>query len=110
MLTAPYAMWVRVRCQTDNEKADVFSFGMLMWEVLHVRVPFAGRNALQALLCVHANQRPQIRLPADLRAYEGIINRCWHQVPQNRLSMAELEQKLLQLEQAGTSAGPAEAA
>lgn len=73
-----------------DEKADVFSFAMLTWEVLHVEMPFSGSNGMQAMMQIHRNQRPHVRLPAPLARYEGLISRCWMQQPEQRPSMAEV--------------------
>ena len=79
-----------VAFQSYDEKADVFSYGMLMWEVLHVRVPFASASAVQALIQIQLNARPPINLPQPLAQFDGVIRRCWHQAPESRCSMREV--------------------
>jgi serine/threonine protein kinase len=52
-----------------NEPCDVYSFGMLLWELAHREPPFAGSAGIEvALQIVPAGLRPQLQLPKDLAA------------------------------------------
>ena len=52
-----------------NEPCDVYSFGMLLWELVHREPPFAGSAGIEvALQIVPAGLRPQLQLPKDLAA------------------------------------------
>ena len=46
-----------------NDRCDVYSFGMLLWETVHGEVPFANYGPLQAAFAVAMEaQRPPINL------------------------------------------------
>ena len=54
-----------------NEPCDVYSFGMLLWELVHREPPFAGSAGIKvALEIVQAGLRPQLQLPKDLAALQ----------------------------------------
>jgi serine/threonine protein kinase len=72
-----------------DSKADVFAYAMLLWETLHIAVPFAASDGLKAILWTCEGQRPPIQLAPPLDRYEKLINRCWHQSPEMRPSMAK---------------------
>ena len=68
-----------------NEAADVFSFGVVLWELYSRKQPFQGLNPMQAMMGVQRGDRPQIpeSCPASLR---NLIRLCWDQVPERRPS------------------------
>ena len=66
------------RLQYD-ERCDVYSFGMLLWEVMHRQVPFAEYTGMQvALTLAPSRERPPLDLPTGLKELEGLISSCWH--------------------------------
>jgi serine/threonine protein kinase len=60
-----------------DERADVFSFGIIMWQVATRKEPFAGRNFMGVSLDVLEGRRPQVPndLPAD---FSKVMRKCWH--------------------------------
>lgn len=94
-----------------NEPCDVYSFGMLLWELVHREPPFAGSAGIQvALEIVPAGLRPQLQLPKDLAALGPLITSCWHVDPAQRPTMSACCEQLLTLFQAmeGQPPNPAE--
>jgi len=72
-----------------DESCDVYSFGMLLWEVMHLKVPFADSTGLLvALFLAPSAQRPPLSLPAGFEGLAPIICSCWHNVPSERPPMA----------------------
>jgi hypothetical protein len=61
---------------------------MLLWETLHVAVPFAESQGAKAFFLNHSGRRPPIQLMPPLDQYVELIQRCWHQSPEMRPSTA----------------------
>ena len=76
--------------QPYAEPADVFSFGIILWELLTAECPFEGMTAIQCALAVlNRDQRPQIPswCPPALSA---LINSCVRRVPSRRPTFAQV--------------------
>jgi len=85
-----------IRGDRYNEKADVYSFGMVMWEMLTRRQPFEGRNFMGVSLEVLEGKRPQV--PNDCPGpYRDMMTRCWHAKPEKRPTVSEIVDFLSQL-------------
>jgi len=68
-------------------QCDVYSFGVLLWELTHQLTPFADFTPLQAAFAVAMEQRrPDIALSKELEAYGPLIKSCWKQNPDDRPS------------------------
>ncbi|KAK6235831.1 hypothetical protein SCA6_011168 [Theobroma cacao] len=67
-----------------TQKVDVYSFGIVLWELITGLLPFQGMTALQAAACVVQNgARPAI--PKDcLPILSEIMTRCWDANPEVR--------------------------
>jgi serine/threonine protein kinase len=58
--------------------ADVFSFGVLMWETLSRSVPYAGLEALQVITAVCLRgERPAPDPPLAPASLQKLIKSCW---------------------------------
>ena len=78
-----------IRGEKYDERADVFSFGIIMWQALTRREPFAGRNFMGVSLDVLEGKRPQI--PGDCTAeYRKMVKKCWHGVADKRPLMEDV--------------------
>lgn len=74
-----------------NEKADVFSFGILLWELLTAKVPYSDLTPLQAAVgVVHKGLRPVVPDSLPPRVSE-LLRQTWRTQPENRPSFKELQ-------------------
>ncbi|XP_015595655.1 mitogen-activated protein kinase kinase kinase 7 isoform X2 [Cephus cinctus] len=74
-----------------TEKCDVFSWGVILWEILSRRKPFddIGGSAYRIMWAVHMGQRPPL-MDGCPKPIEDLMIRCWKKVPEERPSMDEV--------------------
>ena len=80
--------------QSYNEKADVYSYGIICWELLTRQCPYDKMTPIQCALAVlNRNQRPEIPkwCPPSLQA---LIRSCIKRDPDERPSFSEILDKL----------------
>lgn len=85
-----------LRGESYDEKADVYSFAIVMWEILAQQPPYAGLNPNQVIGQV-AFQKPSMRPPVPACPYQGLVDlmvRLWDDDPDNRFLFPEVVQQL----------------
>ncbi|KAK7307454.1 hypothetical protein VNO77_40533 [Canavalia gladiata] len=80
-----------------DQKADVFSFGIALWELLTGELPYSYLTPLQAAVgVVQKGLRPTIPKNTHSRLSE-LLQRCWQQDPTQRPDFAEIIEILQQI-------------
>lgn len=77
-----------------NHKVDAYSFAIVLWELIHNKLPFEGMSNLQAAYAAaFKNVRPNCDdLPEDLAC---IVTSCWKEDPNSRPNFSQIIQMLL---------------
>lgn len=93
-----------IRGDPCDELADVYAYGIVMWEVLTRREPYAGHNFMGVALEVLEGRRPPV--PSDCPpAIAAMMKKCWHSKAAKRPTMTEvlafLDSELLQSQSGG---------
>jgi mitogen-activated protein kinase kinase kinase 9 len=85
-----------IASQRYTEKADVFSFGIIMWELASRLPPYQDMNGWQVAQEVAKNGlRPPE--PADCpKPFYNLMQRCWHPDPEKR---PDFDRIILELEE-----------
>lgn len=98
----------QARGQEVDRRADIYSMGVLTWEMLMGRLPYSAGDALSMAL-KHV-QEPVPRLPEPLRHWQGFIDRALAKDPKDRFASAnEMLQALDALEhRSGKAFAPVE--
>lgn len=83
-----------------SEKCDVFSWGIILWEVITRRKPFdeIGGPAFRIMWAVHNGTRPPLVKNCP-KPIEILMTRCWSANPFERPSMAEVVRIMTHLSQ-----------
>lgn len=71
-----------------TEKADVFSYGIILWELLTRLPPYYGIDGTEvSLRVVKEDLRPEIKAEAERNAppeFIELMKRCWDREPTKR--------------------------
>ncbi|OVA15499.1 Protein kinase domain [Macleaya cordata] len=95
-----------LRNEPSNEKCDVYSFGVILWELATLRMPWSGMNPMQVVGAVGFQNR-RLDIPKELDPLVArIIWECWQTEPNLRPSFAQLTVALKPLQQLVISSNP----
>ncbi|XP_055389542.1 mitogen-activated protein kinase kinase kinase 7 [Condylostylus longicornis] len=77
-----------------TEKCDVFSWGIILWEVLTREVPFAkmqNAHTLSIMWRIHKGDRPDLnRFIGCPQPIEALMKQCWDPEPYKRPAMKQV--------------------
>lgn len=94
--TARYMALEIIEAKPYNVKADVFSFSVLLWEIIALQKPYKGLPGEVVMQQVVNNARPQIpqEWPTELRE---LLKRGWTSSIEARPHMKYIRQELLRM-------------
>ncbi|XP_028202039.1 serine/threonine/tyrosine-protein kinase HT1-like [Glycine soja] len=82
-----------------GRKVDVYSFGLILWELVSGTVPFEGLSPIQVAVAVaDRNSRPIIPSHCP-HVLSGLIKQCWELKPEKRPEFCQIVRVLEQLDQ-----------
>uniref|UniRef100_A0A1D1YKK8 non-specific serine/threonine protein kinase n=1 Tax=Anthurium amnicola TaxID=1678845 RepID=A0A1D1YKK8_9ARAE len=87
-----------LRNEPSDEKSDVYSYGVILWELVTEKIPWDNLNSMQVIGAVgFMNQR--LELPGDVDPqWISTIESCWHSEPQLRPTFQDLVERLKDLQ------------
>ncbi len=90
--TAAYMSPEQARGERLDERTDIFSYGVVLYELLSGKCPFTGNSTVELLSAVLRDEAPPLNAPEELAA---IVRRCLAKRAQDRFaSMVELKNAL----------------
>ncbi|GJT19301.1 PAS domain-containing protein tyrosine kinase family protein [Tanacetum coccineum] len=87
-----------LRDEKANEKSDVYSYGVVLWEITTEKIPWDGLKKLQIMKAVgYMNQRLDIPKDVDPQ-WASLIERCLCSEPMSRPTFGEIVDELEELQ------------
>ena len=79
-----------LRNDDSDEKADIYSFGVILWELATMQEPWSGLNPMQVVGAVGFAGK-QLEIPADMdEVIAKMCRDCWKTNPRERPSFEDL--------------------
>ncbi|CAI5476485.1 unnamed protein product [Closterium sp. Yama58-4] len=81
--------------QPYDHKADVYSYGVVLWEIVTCGNPFLFEGLKPEQVCCMVNQGLRPDVPSWCPpALADLMRRCWHHMPARRPDMSEVVERL----------------
>eukprot|EP01102_Stenamoeba_stenopodia_P012134 TRINITY_DN3792_c0_g1_i2.p1 TRINITY_DN3792_c0_g1~~TRINITY_DN3792_c0_g1_i2.p1 ORF type:complete len:732 (-),score=135.02 TRINITY_DN3792_c0_g1_i2:82-2277(-) len=91
--TAPEVL----KCEPYTEKSDVYSYGIVLWELMTRKDPYEGLNRNYVTVGVIGGLRPEM-LPHIPASVQELIRDCWDTDPDKRPTFKQIRTRLTDLE------------
>ncbi|CAG7882148.1 unnamed protein product [Brassica rapa] len=87
-----------LRNESADEKSDIYSFGVVLWELATEKIPWETLNSMQVIGAVgFMNQR--LEIPKDIDPlWISLMESCWHNDAKLRPTFQELTERLRELQ------------
>jgi len=77
-------------------EADIYSFGVVVWEIITSNVPYEGKAPLQVMRMIQMGEL--LKIPNNVHpSIEHILLMCWDTNPKNRLNSKQAMEYLHQI-------------
>jgi Tol biopolymer transport system component len=112
--TAAYMSPEQARGETVDKRADIWAFGVVLFEMLTGKQAFTGKTVSDTLASVLAREPEWNRLPANLHPrIRALLERCLNKDPRNRyhdIGDARMDIREILADPAGVLPAPGQAA
>ncbi len=88
--TGGYMSPEQVHGQETDQRADIFAFGVILYEVLSGKRTFGGGSAIEAMIAILKEEPPELSETNTKvsRQLEKIVRRCLEKQPERRFHSA----------------------
>jgi len=76
---------------------DVYSFGLLLFEMLHGELAFSHLSSMQSAMATAAGILPQLCLPSEFKPAENLLRSCWMMDASKRATVLFVKERLCAL-------------